>query len=126
MAYDNTKTQQLLEILQTRSLTKSERAKAREQIGLFYAQKLAGLQKNLFDAIEKMRSAGEPDPFEVDDYIHLYHKQSQELYVYMNHLSLSNDHLRIWLALINEGEHGAEVWEPKTQLPGGEKRNQRP
>jgi hypothetical protein len=124
MAYDNTKTQQLLEILQTRSLTKSERAIAREQIDLFYAQKLAGLQKKLFDTVEKMRSAGEPDPFEVDDYIHHYHKQSQELYAYMNHRSLSNENLRIWLALIDEDEQGLRVWEPKTQLPDEEKRNQ--
>jgi hypothetical protein len=123
MAYDNTKTQQLLEILQTRSLTKSERALAREQIGLFYAKKLASLQKNLFDIVDKMRSAGEPDPFEIDDYIHCYHKQSQELYVYMNNRSLSNENLRIWLALIDEDEQGLRVWEPKTQLPDEEKRN---
>lgn len=124
MAYDNAKTQQLLEILQTRNLTKSERATAREQIGQFYAKKLARLQKNLFDAVEKMRSAGEPDPFEIDDYIHHYHKQSQELYIYMNHRSLSNENLRIWLALIDEDEQGLRVWEPKTQLSDEEKRDQ--
>ena len=37
MAYDHTKIQQLLEIAQTRGLTTSERARAREEIGLYYA-----------------------------------------------------------------------------------------
>jgi len=67
MTYDHTKTKQLLEILQTRGLTKAERAMAREQIELYYAKKLASLQRNLFEALVG-RHTGELDPFEVDQY----------------------------------------------------------
>jgi hypothetical protein len=116
MTYDHTKTQQLLEILQTRSLTKAERAIAREQISLYYAKKLADLQQNLFEALEG-RHTGVLDPFEVDQYIHLYHKQSQELYVYINYRSHSNESLPLWLAAIDEDEQGIRVWQPETRLP---------
>ena len=116
MAYDLTKTRQLVEILQTRSLTKAECGMAREQIGLYYAKKLAELQQHLFDAIEK-RHTGELDPFEADEFIHWYHKQSQELHAYINTWSHSNEHLRLWLALIDEDERGIRVWQPQTRFP---------
>jgi hypothetical protein len=122
MTYDHTKTQQLLEMLQTRSLTKSERAMAREQIELYYAKKLASLQRNLFEALVG-RPGGELDPFEVDEYIHCYHKQSQELYSYMNSQSQSNDRLPVWLALIDADEQGLRVWQPATKLPHEEKQS---
>jgi hypothetical protein len=116
MTYDPTITQKLLEIAQTRNLTKAEQAGAREQIGLYYAKKLADLQQNLFDALEK-RHTGELDPFEVDEYIHRYHKQSQELYVYINYQSHSNERLPIWLATIAADDQGERVWRPRTKLP---------
>jgi hypothetical protein len=80
MADKPTKTQELLAILQIRSWTKAERASARQQIGFYYERKLASLQRALFEAValdrpEKLNS------FEIDEYIHRYHKQSQELYV---------------------------------------------
>lgn len=53
MAYDLTPTQRLLEVLKQRELTKAERAIAREQIGRYYAKKLAHLQQHLFEALEK-------------------------------------------------------------------------
>ncbi len=120
MTYDHAKTKQILEILQTRALTKAERASAREQIELYYAKKLAGLQRHLFEALVR-HDTGELDPFEVDEYIHHYHKQSQELYSYMNSRSQSNEHLRLWLALIDEDEQGIRVWQPSTKLPHEEK-----
>ena len=120
MAYDHTKIQQLLLAAQTRDLTKSERARAREEIGSYYARKLAHLQQNLFDAIEK-RHTGEMDPFEVNEYIHRYHKQSQELYIYMSYRGNSNASLPMWLAAIDADEQGEDVWEPATKLPNEEK-----
>ncbi|EFH86127.1 hypothetical protein [Ktedonobacter racemifer] len=69
MTYDLTPTQRLLEVLTQRALTKAERAIAREQIGRYYAKKLASLQQHLFEALEK-RHTGELDPFELDEYIH--------------------------------------------------------
>jgi hypothetical protein len=122
MAYDHTKIQQLLEIAQTRGLTSSERAQAREEIGQYYARKLASLQQNLFEALEK-RHTGELDPFEVDEYIHHYHKQSQELYAYINAQSHSNARLPMWLAAIDADERGIRVWEPARRLVGGGERN---
>ena len=122
MAYDHTKIQQLLEIAQTRGLTTSERARAREEIGLYYARKLTSLQQNLFEALEK-RHTGELDPFEVDEYIHHYHKQSQELYVYINSQSHSNASLPLWLAAIDADEQGISVWQPATKLPHEEKQS---
>ena len=116
MTYDLTPTQQLLEVLKQRALTKAERAIAREQIGRYYAKKLASLQQRLFEALEK-RHTGELDPFEVDEYIHHYHKQSQELYVYINARSHSNERLPIWLAAIEADEQGRNVWQPTTMLP---------
>ena len=122
MKYDHAKTKQILEILQTRALTKAERAIAREQIELYYAKKLAGLQRNLFEALVRP-DTGELDPFEVDEYIHHYHKQSQELYSYMTSRSQSNEHLPIWLALIDEDQQGIRVWQPSTKLPHEEKQS---
>ncbi len=118
MAYDHTKVQQLLEIAQTRDLTSAERAQAREEIRLYYARKLASLQQNLFEALEK-RHMGGLDPFEVDEYIHRYHKQSQELYAYINAQTHSNARLPMWLAAIDADERGVRVWEPGTRLGGG-------
>jgi hypothetical protein len=109
------KIQELLKVAETGSLTKKERAQAREQIGAYYAKKLSGLQENLFAVLEK-RHTGALDPFEIDAYIHRYHKQSQELYIYMNHRSLSNDNLPRWLRDMDDDERGMRVWQPETEL----------
>ncbi|GHO96484.1 hypothetical protein KSF_065320 [Reticulibacter mediterranei] len=116
MTYDLTPTPQLLEILKLRELTKAERAVAREQIGRYYAKKLAHLQQHLFEALV-MRRTEELDPFEIDEYIHRYHKQSQELYVYINTQSHSNASLPIWLEAIEADEQGRNVWQPRTMFP---------
>src|SRR5579875_3251906 len=76
MASDEvTKTQELLAILQTRPWTKGERASARQQISRYYQRKLASLQHALFEVIAPDHGE-KPDPFEIDTYIHRYHKQS--------------------------------------------------
>lgn len=116
MADEQTKTQELLVILQSRSWTKAERTSARQQISLYYERKLASLQTALFEAIQ-LDSPEKPNPFEIDEYIHRYHKQSQELYVYMNYRSSSNEALPGWLRVIDEDDRGIAVWQPETKLP---------
>lgn len=120
MTYDLTPTERLLDVLKQRELTKAERAIAREQIGRYYAKKLASLQQRLKEALEK-RHTGELDPFDVDEYIHRYHKQSQELYVYMNAQSRSNANLPFWLKIIEADEQGRNVWQPEATLPHEER-----
>lgn len=120
MADEQTKIQELLAILQTRSWTKAERASARQQISLYYERKLANLQTALFEAIA-LDSPGKLSPFEIDEYIHRYHKQSQELYVYLDYRSSSNPALPMWLKAIDEDERGISVWQPATRLPNEEK-----
>ncbi len=93
MTNEQTKTQELLAILQTRPWTKAERALVRQQIRRYYERKLADLQRALFEAIG-LNAPTKLTPFEVDEYIHRYHKQSQELYVYMNYRSSSNEWTR--------------------------------
>ncbi len=116
MASDEvTKTQELLAILQTRPWTKGERASARQQISRYYQRKLASLQHALFEVIAPDHGE-KPDPFEIDTYIHRYHKQSQELYAYMNARSLSNEALPLWLRIIDEDDQGLAVWQPRTHL----------
>ncbi len=116
MTNEQTKTQELLAILQTRPWTKAERALARQHIHRYYERKLAGLQRALFEAIG-LNASEKLTPFEVDEYIHRYHKQSQELYVYMNYRSSSNESLPGWLRAIDADDQGIAVWQPATRLP---------
>lgn len=116
MPDEQTKTQELLVILQRRSWTKAERASARQQISLYYERKLVSLQTALFEAI-RSASQEKRNPFEIDEFIHCYHKQSQELYVYMNYRSSSNEALPGWLKAIDEDDRGVAVWQPGTRLP---------
>ncbi|MEO6887746.1 MAG: hypothetical protein ABI456_01830, partial [Ktedonobacteraceae bacterium] len=74
MADEQTKTQELLAILNTRSWTKAERTSARQQINLYYERKLASLQTALFEAIA-VDAPKKVTPFEIDEYIHRYHKR---------------------------------------------------
>ena len=116
MDNEQTNTQELLAILQTRPWTKAERALARQHIHLYYERKLAGLQSALFEAI-RLNAPEKLTPFEVDEYTHRYHKQSQELYVYMNYRSSSNESLPGWLRAIDADDQGIAVWQPATRLP---------
>jgi hypothetical protein len=114
MEYDLSQVPQLLADLHARGLTKKECGLARELINRYYAKKLAGLQRALFELLEQRRS--ELSPFDIDEYIHRYHKQSQELYIFINHRSHSNDNLRFWLTIIDNDEKGEAVWESQTNL----------
>lgn len=126
MTEEQTTVQELLTILRIRSWTKVERASARQQISRYYERKLADLQAALFEAT----ASNGPDklrPFEIDEYIHRYHKQSQELYAYIHSHSFSNEDLPIWLRIIDEDERGIAVWQPATRLPHEERSaNQEP
>lgn len=123
MPYDHTRTQELLKLAQTRSLTTQERAQAREQIQLYYTKQFAILQKNLFNALG-MEYTGSLHPSEVNEYIHCYHKQSQEFYIHANYNhSPSNENLPAWLAEIDREEQGIQVWQPKTKLPHEKNKN---
>lgn len=122
MPDQQTKTQELLAILQTRPWTKAERASARQQIRLYYERKLASLQIALFEAVG-LGTPGELNPFEIDEYIHRYHKQSQELYVYMNYRSSSNEALPAWLMAVDEDEREISIWRPATRLPHEEQQD---
>ena len=91
----------------------------RQQISLYYERKLANLQAVLLKAIT-LDTPGKLSPFEIDEYIHCYHKQSQELYVYLDYRSTSNPVLPMWLKAIDEDERGISVWRPATRLPNEE------
>jgi hypothetical protein len=123
MSYDHTKTQALLKRAHMGSLTKQERVQAKEQISLYYGTQFARLQQNLFNALG-MEYTGSLPPAEVNEYIHRYHKQSQEFYIHVNyHHSPSNENLPAWLAEIDREEQGIQVWHPKTKLPHEENQN---
>jgi hypothetical protein len=122
MADEQTKIQELLATCQTRPWTKAERAAVRQQISLYYERKLASLQAALLKAIA-LDSPGKLNPFEIDEYIHRYHKQSQELYVYLDYRSTSNPALPMWLKAIDDDERGISVWQPTTRLPHEEPLN---
>jgi hypothetical protein len=115
MAEEQTKTQTLLTILQARAWTKAERASARQEINRYYERKLASLQHALFEAIA-LNTPEQRNPFEMDEYIHRYHKQAQELYAFINARSFSNEMLPRWLQMIEEDDRGIAVWQPKTRL----------
>ena len=122
MPYDPAKIHELYARAQTGSLTTSERATVREQIGSYHAKKLMNLQSNLFEALG-IPSPEKQDPFEIEEYIHHYHKQSQELFTYINYAhSFSNASLLGWLREMDEEERGIHIWQPATQLPGEETR----
>lgn len=92
MAEEQTKTQTLLTILQARAWTKAERASVRQEINRYYERKLASLQDARFEAIA-LNTPEQRNPFEMYEYIHRYHKQTQELYAFINARSFLNEML---------------------------------
>jgi hypothetical protein len=115
MSEEHTKTQILLTILQARAWTKTERASARQEINRYYERKLASLQHALFETTA-LHPPEQRNPFEIDESIHRYHKQAQELYTFINARSFSNEMLPRWLQMIDEDDRGIAVWHPKTRL----------
>lgn len=115
MADGQTNVQALLTILQTRTWTKVERASARREISRYYERKLARLPSALFEAVA-LNAPEQRNPFGIDECIHRYHKQAQELYAFINARSFSNEMLLRWLQMIDEDDRGIVVWQPKTRL----------
>ena len=53
--------------------------------------------------------------FEIDHIIHVYHKQSQELFKFINTYHTRNSMLSILTEAIKEEEKGIWKWEPETK-----------
>lgn len=101
--------------LQSQKLSKAERKAARERIEKYHQKKLVELQKVVYDKFEEFYQ-GQIDAFELDYVIHIYHKQSQELFSFINTYYPSNDRLHIILSFIDEEEQGKWRWKPKTKM----------
>jgi hypothetical protein len=123
MTAEPIKAQELLIALQKRSWTKADRASVRQMIDRYYERKLTGLQAALLEAIS-LDGDKKLDPFEIDEHIHRYHKQSQELYIFINNQSPSNAFLPTWLNMIAEDKQGMRVWQPRTKLLAEEQSHQ--
>ncbi len=94
-------------------LTKAERKEARARIDQYYQNKLFELQKYIYESFGEFYG-GKMNAFELDRIIHIYHKQSQELFSFITSYN-SNDSLRFILAIIDAEERGEWSWQPKTQ-----------
>lgn len=97
---------------ETRPLTKAERAAARERIGQYHERKLAALQAAVYAALQQCQT-GVMDPFALDQVIHEYHRQSQELFTFINTYFPPNVRLPQLLALIDAEERGEWSWQPR-------------
>ncbi|MCE8422562.1 MAG: hypothetical protein J5U17_06755 [Candidatus Methanoperedens sp.] len=96
-----------------KKLTKTERKEERARIDQYYQKKLAELQKYIYESFGEFY-AGKMNVFELDRIIHIYHKQSQELFSFITAYN-SNDSLRFILAIIDAEERGEWSWQPKTR-----------
>ncbi len=99
-------------VAETRSMTKGERAAARAQIAQYHERKLAALQATVAAAFQQCQ-AGAVDAFAVDQVIHEYHRQSQELFTFINTYVPSNARLPQLLALIDAEERREWSWQPR-------------
>ncbi len=97
-------------------LSKAERKAGREKVNAYYERKQAELLQPVVEAIDRYRRR-EIDVWEVDRIIHIYHRQSQELYSYVSSYS-GGSSLPIILRLIEAEEQGDEQWSwrPRTTL----------
>ncbi|MFW5885189.1 MAG: hypothetical protein ACOCUF_03130 [Patescibacteria group bacterium] len=93
-------------------LSKEEAKAAREKIEKYHEEKA----KELFDYVLvkiKEYEKGEVGIFELNHIIHIYHRQMQELFGYINYFYPSKSKMPILLKLIEEEEKGLGKWEPK-------------
>jgi len=97
-----------------RPLTKGERAAARARIEQYHERKLAALQAAVYAAFQQCY-AGAIDAFALDQVIHQYHRQSQELFSFINAFFPSNARLLQLLALIDAEEQGEWSWQPQPE-----------
>ena len=98
-------------------LNKLQRKEARIRIEKYHQEKLIQLQKYIHEGLDQLEN-GKSDACELDRIIHIYHRQSQELFSFINTYYGSNDSLPTLLAMIDSEENGGQAWEPETeQLP---------
>ena len=97
---------------ETRSMTKGERAAARARIAQWHERKLAALQAAVYTACQRCQAEA-IDAFAVDQVIHEYHRQAQELFTFINTYFPSNARLPQLLALIDAEERGEWSWQPR-------------
>lgn len=100
---------------ETRPMTKGERVAARVRIEQYHERKLAALQAAVSTAFQQCQ-AGAIDAFALDQVIHQYHGQSQELFAFINAFFPSNARLPQLLALIDAEERGEWSWQPRSAV----------
>jgi len=96
------------------SVLPKERKAARQKIEDYHQAKLAELQKFVHDKFNEFY-AGKINAFELDHVIHIYHKQSQELFSFVNFYYEKNSHLEEFLDFIEKEEKGERCWEPEVK-----------
>lgn len=97
-----------------RPLNKTERKEAREKIEEYHKKKLGELMEYVFEKVEEYKK-GKIDAFDLDYVIHIFHKQSQELYSFVNTFYPNNSELPKLLQLMKEEEEGVWKWIPRTK-----------
>lgn len=97
---------------ESQSFDKEQCKAARKAIGDYHKKKLAELQKFVYDKFQDFY-AGKIDAFELDHVIHIYHRQSQELFKFVNAFYGENRYLGMILKMIKNEEKGDYCWEPE-------------
>ena len=97
-----------------REMSKAERKAARERLNAYYLRKQQELLAPVIEAIDRYRR-GEIDAWEMDYIIHVYHRQSQELYSFAG--DVSGGQLGMMIYIIEREEENPEEnsWRPKAQ-----------
>lgn len=93
-------------------LSKSERDKARKKISDYHQKKLGELLEIVYQKFLEFK-LGKISAFEVDYAIHIYQKQSKELFVFINAYFPKNTMLPHILDLIEKEKKGEWKWWPK-------------
>jgi hypothetical protein len=95
-------------------LNKLQIKEARIRIEKHHQEKLIQLQGYILEGFNQLEN-GKIDAFELDRIIHLYHRQSQELYSFIDFYYQSDNRLQELLTIIASEENGGQAWEPKTK-----------
>ncbi|HUD07205.1 MAG TPA: hypothetical protein VMR34_04940 [Candidatus Saccharimonadales bacterium] len=85
--------------------SKSEAKASRQEIEDYWQQKLEEAQASIRKALKEF-DKGKINAFDVDHVINEYHKQSKNIYSFLNMYKWSNDNLPKILKMIQEEEKG--------------------
>ena len=94
------------------SLTKQERKLLRERLEKFHQEKLIELQEFIFKRFEDFHK-GIINVFDLDRVIHIHHKQSQELFSFVNRYYTSNSMLDLLARMEESQKYDIWSWEPR-------------